>query len=831
MKYIHNNLWLKKNISCLKENDTKRKTKMKRKNQNTNNNKKTKKQKEQDDEEESIHTLYEYTNFDKLQHASYLRLKPETERKINKMVKKMIDTKTMGHASLIPYKTSDFVKGRVYGRDSVVDLTGWIRKHVCGSMYHDLDFVNCGPTLFMNVCETELGQRPPVLYGYNKNRERYLETLTKQYDLPRNIVKKLFIIVLNGGKYNSPKRRKKYKFETIQVLSDLEDEVQGVVNQLKTHEHYIQMYQDILNNPDKTNKDGTFLAHIWQERERRCLDMFVDFMSKHKYQVGALMFDGLFVRRMVQGYTLNFPTDVLREAEKYIFAKTNMAIKLCEKSMKPTLEEDKLWLGEMVPFRICNEFQRCVYIVSRAGQVRGAKRMGTYLMVPHATIPGVYVQDVKGIDFINRVLLNHCFARKCSRNKLMDEFFNTMDNPRFQLLTPDKLSRDVISFKDGFFNIQTLLFHKWEDCVEEPPITDHYYDQCFRVGGDTPLWDNLIRTQLVEQDMVDMFETMVGRLFYDVNLYDNWQVTLFLKGDANTGKSTVCNLVMKMFPRHQIGTIGKEKTFGLQALHDKRLVICPDMPKNMADYVSQTDFQSMSTGESVSIAQKNKVAITGQPWKPPFFLAGNSYPDYEDAAGSISRRLAVFMWVMFIEKKDTTLEKNIIQNELIDVMMRCIAKYRMKCDECVGQSFDTIIPEKLRDDMRSTRAATNPFSEFILNGSDRVQIVYDELSSTTKEELQKEYARFIYQKYRGLSKRLPEDNHVIKSMGIMLEVKNVCKICNKIASSKTCGLHYNNGKNRTKKHIFKYMKLIKDERVLEEERSGQNRNNNNTSRF
>ena len=65
MKYIHNNLWLKKNISCLKENDTKRKTKMKRKNQNTNNNKKTKKQKEQDDEEESIHTLYEYTNFDK----------------------------------------------------------------------------------------------------------------------------------------------------------------------------------------------------------------------------------------------------------------------------------------------------------------------------------------------------------------------------------------------------------------------------------------------------------------------------------------------------------------------------------------------------------------------------------------------------------------------------------------------------------------------------------------------------------------------------------------------------------------------------------------------
>ena len=86
----------------------------------------------------------------------------------------------------------------------------------------------------------------------------------------------------------------------------------------------------------------------------------------------------------------------------------------------------------------------------------------------------------------------------------------------------------------------------------------------------------------------------------------------------------------------------------------------PDMPRNISKLVNQSDFQSMASGEGVSIARKNKTAISDQAWTVPLVMAGNPLPDYKDNSGSISRRLAMFLFTTLVQEKNTSLETNIM---------------------------------------------------------------------------------------------------------------------------------------------------------------------------
>ena len=257
--------------------------------------------------------------------------------------------------------------------------------------------------------------------------------------------------------------------------------------------------------------------------------------------------------------------------------------------------------------------------------------------------------------------------------KKLLEWFNTVDHPMFELLTQAKMSQNVISFANGFWDYREMRFTKWEE-AETVPVTDHYFERSFDadelLSAKTPLWDGLITKQLgsrgkciecdrcpvyadntcelhcgvdspsdcfVETSLADMLEIMIGRVFYPIGTYNNWQVCLFLKGEAATGKSTILDLIKCMFAPSATGVITAthEGTFGLENLYQKRAVLVPDLPKQFSKIVNQSDFQSMCSGEAVSIARKNKTAISDRNWSAPLLFAGHYLPDYNDNSGSI----------------------------------------------------------------------------------------------------------------------------------------------------------------------------------------------------
>ena len=90
-----------------------------------------------------------------------------------------------------------------------------------------------------------------------------------------------------------------------------------------------------------------------------------------------------------------------------------------------------------------------------------------------------------------------------------------------------------------------------------------------------------------------------------------------------------------------------------------------------AKLINQSDFQSMASGEGVSIARKNKQAISDQSWTVPLVMAGNPIPDYKDNSGSISRRLAMFLFTTLVQEKNAV---QTIMEQKINILVQNVCK-------------------------------------------------------------------------------------------------------------------------------------------------------------
>jgi hypothetical protein len=773
-------------------------------------------------------TLHERWDTDMLRSINELVLEPAVESVVIKACREM----TCGVAGSDPrtrrsvsYSAREFANGRVYGK-GLQGVSGWIRRLCANQYYHDVDIVNCGPVLFSQVILKELGTCPALIQEYVVDRQRAFQRLRDDEpdlrDVPDAVLKKLYLCCFHAGKHTNRFADLGWAstHAPITELEAFERSLNKITKKLMRRPAFKAIADQILADDSKTNKVGTFLSWLWQAVENQVILELESYLRVHeKRTVGVLVFDGLMVERTD---SLPFPADVLRRAEQHLFNKLGYQIQLLEKSLTPLAADyEKLW-GERALQKIKTDDGRQLYLIAREGQLHKLKRQGEFLMRPHKSIPGVYFQDEESADYINRVLKPyHCF-RSTNLKKLCD-WFSSTDHPMFELLTAHSIQKNVISFLNGFYNLDTLEFQAWATYTGVIPVTDHFFEVVFVLHDNkpTPLWDNLIETQLGERHgtlAFEMLEIMIGRLFYSVGLYDNWQVAPLLKGDANTGKSTVAELVKEMFPAGQVGAITatQEKTFGLESLYQKRLILIPDLPKKFSLIVAQSDFQSMTSGENVSIARKNKSAVSNVEWKVPLFMAGNYLPDYNDNSGSISRRLVIFPFQTLVTKRNTDLKPTIIRDELVHVMKRCIKAYRDKRTTMGSVDFwSKIVPACLQETQAETKEQTNYLQNFIRNGDNHAQILFVDGANTAFADLETAFKLHMRDNHPGVACHgIGDDRFPLKEAGFVIERSNLCKTCHLESSVRNCNEnirydqvpHYNT-KNRYRKLVVKNMKI------------------------
>ena len=577
--------------------------------------------------------------------------------------------------------------------------------------------------------------------------------------------------------------------------------------------HYTKLWERIEQDSSKTNKLGSFLSCVYQEVENKVLMRLESYFSLHtKHRVGSLIFDGLLVERAVAGSTAMLDASVLRAAEAYVTAVYPIEhFKLVEKSMQPTHSDMQRYHGPKDINRILSPMKKHTYLLSEYGHAHGYMRYGGAVAEKHPTIPGVLVTGMENVDYINHVLAPYDYTKTMKMATLVD-WFDTHEDLRFRLLKDVNFRSDVISFQNGFLNMETLMFTEWADLDGEPPLTRHFFDVVFNEEvpvKPTPLWDGLLRLQLKEDDMVGMFEVLIGRLLYPVGKYDNWQVMPYLKGDAGTGKSTVLNLVKTMLPVGTVGCVGSthEAKFGLETLVGKRVVMFPDVPRELSKVLDQQKWQSMVTGEMVPVPRKNKPALHVK-WEVPMIAAANYIPDYKDNCGQVARRLALFVFEECVRDGDPHLQSKIEKDELVTVLVRCIDAYRRMAVEHGGLDFKKFCPRLMKRRMDEVSVEANPLAAFIRDGDDRYQVVHKPGATTTLVHLSMIFSKHMQHVHKRYGVSIGRDHHAITSAGFTKEIQNVCAQCGIVnPTKKRCGTHFHQN-NKRKKVVFTNMEIV-----------------------
>lgn len=253
----------------------------------------------------------------------------------------------------------------------------------------------------------------------------------------------------------------------------------------------------------------------------------------------------------------------------------------------------------------------------------------------------------------------------------------------------------------------------------------------------TPHFQSILDYQKFSKDVSKWMYVFLGRLLYELNDLDAWQVMPLLLGKAKTGKSTILTAVCKLF-FHQldIGVLSNncEKQFGLSALDGKFLFIAPEVKENIG--LEQTEFQSIISGEDTNIARKFHTA-KGKVWTTPGILAGNEAPGYKDNQGSISRRLVIFGFDRKVQRGDMRLSQK-LKNEIAHILLKCNRAYLEASNNHGSCDVWTVLPDYFLKTKQLMIEQTNSLINFL--SSDRLR--YGEGLYCSKQKLAKAFKEY-----------------------------------------------------------------------------------------
>ena len=296
-------------------------------------------------------------------------------------------------------------------------------------------------------------------------------------------------------------------------------------------------------------------------------------------------------------------------------------------------------------------------------------------------------------------------------------------------------NRHVWSFKNGIFIGKEWVpsvgkfrsnFYSYESkeykCLDPTIVSCKYFDQMFESYDHledwwdipTPYFQSILDYQGFDKDVARWMYVMGGRLCFDVNDLDGWQIAMYCKGVARTGKSTLLtNVFQKFYEAEDVKTLSSnsEKQFGLSAIYDGFMFIAPECKTNMS--LNQAELQSIISGEDVSIAIKHEKAKSMK-WTTPGCMAGNELPDYRDASGSILRRLLVFDFPKQVKDNDADPHlNNKLANEIPAILLKCVRAYVEYGQKYADRDAWAVVPAYFKKIQKQVAMVTSSLTNFV----------------------------------------------------------------------------------------------------------------------
>lgn len=322
-----------------------------------------------------------------------------------------------------------------------------------------------------------------------------------------------------------------------------------------------------------------------------------------------------------------------------------------------------------------------------------------------------------------------------SRGTLVADVVRHLANCKDFQFSEIKKDRHTWSFKNGllvgkYWNVEEeshrIKFYKYSSRefreLDPTLVSCKYFDLDFDPYTElddwwdipTPHMQKVLDYQRFEQDVSRWIYVFIGRLCFDVNELDGWQVIPFLKGIAQSGKSTlITKVARKFYECEDVATLSNniEKKFGLQSIYKGFMFISPEIKGDLS--LEQAEFQSLVSGEDVSVARKNETALSFQ-WKTPGILGGNEIPNWKDNSGSILRRLATLNFGRQIapDVADPNLEYK-LEKEMPAIICKCLRAYLEYSQRYAGKDIWNVLPKYFKNIQNQVATVTNPLQHFL----------------------------------------------------------------------------------------------------------------------
>ena len=210
-----------------------------------------------------------------------------------------------------------------------------VRATICKGLWLDLDFVNCGPTLLVELCMKSKLHKDDYKFmaDYVKNREQMLKDgapFVTRDELKHVVIQLVYGKQLCAIKAEADAGDDANKLDGIEWLDPLEKELRFIRSAIAGQDEYAEIKSRLKN---ACNRDARILAEVLFVYENKCLETMYHHLQVQGMIQDAecvLTFDGIMVRATDRNKQ-RIGDHFLKEASKAIHEQTGFCLQVKQK--------------------------------------------------------------------------------------------------------------------------------------------------------------------------------------------------------------------------------------------------------------------------------------------------------------------------------------------------------------------------------------------------------------------------------------------------------------------------------------------------------------------
>ena len=693
-----------------------------------------------------------------------------------------------------------------YGQSTGLALMkSLVRGYLAEDHYLDIDIKKCHWYLLrwlFKKYELETEDLDQIL----KNYDEIAEFVSEQEHISKGEAKKsIFSILYSSPTYKSQITKK--VLSKFPYFRNFYNELYGSFLAL-SKEEYAELYEINTKNVTKKkgknykNIDGSFIATLNQHVERLVITDIVKTAQKNGYSVGAIIHDGFLLEKspdldlqkcintiyeaMKSLYPLFEFELVHKPFAQHPFPPTADILEAKEKAIEGT--EYFVLIRTMVKYAKENNLKHDRKSVFQQSEEN--PMVYNYLSSVEAFIEDLYA-DFPLLDSSPQNYQN------------LLKFFDTRDKRDFPVIHPNM---DWFAFKNGCLNIRTMDFITTDNAKQEEYngiVARKFFAVDYNPLNQTPMMDSIINFQIQDDEAREWFWIFIARLFFKPD-NDGLQVIPYIYGERSTGKSTIREVLVNLFNFGEVATLNSnyEKTFGLDTIADRLVLIPNDLPEDLASTIQIDLLKSMAEGNVVNVAQKYKKSQMKR-WELPSWFISNFLPNYQDTNGAVSKRLAIYIFREEVVEQNSNLFQQIVKTELPAIIHKALTLYHK---HTFNSTFESVRPKYFDETAQEYIESVETIFQFLKQTDSKdkegniYRLVLDQKAITPLDEFKRRYVNWCeFNKIK--SNWQMGDYTALKKFNLTIEVKKICKSCNNISKSDCCPRYAT--ANRVSKKVVK----------------------------